>query len=84
MQIYKDLLHAQQKLATVEERYKRQKFSKIREEQIQVNEVNRIKRNIAKLSKYIPLVEQRKSLEAEMKADRQKVRVRPFCRFCYS
>uniref|UniRef100_A0A915CUW1 Uncharacterized protein n=1 Tax=Ditylenchus dipsaci TaxID=166011 RepID=A0A915CUW1_9BILA len=72
--IYKDLAQAQQKLCLVEEKYKRSTFSNIREEQVQVNEVNRIKRNIAKLAKYIPLVEQRKSLEAQIKADRHKNR----------
>ncbi|KAI1724169.1 hypothetical protein Ddc_05377 [Ditylenchus destructor] len=72
--IFKNLDQAQKKLASVEEKYKRQKFSSMREEQMQVNEVNRIKRNIAKLAKYIPLVEQRKSIEAQIKEDRQKIR----------
>ncbi|KAH7728101.1 hypothetical protein AAVH_04345 [Aphelenchoides avenae] len=48
---YKSLSVVQQKLNTAEERYNRQKFGTMREEQLQVNEINRLKRNLAKLTK---------------------------------
>lgn len=72
---YKNLGVVQQKLTTAEERYKRQKFGTVREEQLQVNEIDRLKRNLAKLTKYLPLVEERKTLDDRIKTSRQNLRV---------
>lgn len=73
---YKSLSVVQQKLNTAEERYNRQKFGTMREEQLQVNEINRLKRNLAKLTKYLPLVDERKTLDDGIKTSRQNLRVR--------
>lgn len=71
---YKNLAQAQQKLTLAEDRYKKQNFASVREEKLQVSEIDRIKRNIAKLNRYIPLVEERKVLEAAAKELRQEIR----------
>jgi uncharacterized coiled-coil DUF342 family protein len=73
--IWKSLPLAQQKLSTAEDRYKKGNFTNVREEKLQVNEINRIKRNIAKLAKYLPLVEEKKALEVEIGESRQEIRV---------
>jgi hypothetical protein len=72
---YKTLAVAQEKLAMAEGRYKKQNFASVREEKLQVAEINRIKRNLAKLAKYLPLVEERKNLETANKELRLDIRV---------
>lgn len=72
---YKNLAQAQQKLSFAEDRYNKQNFASVREEKAQVAEIDRIKRNIAKLGKYVPLVEERKSVETAIKDLRQEIRV---------
>lgn len=72
---YKSLAQAQQKLTLAEARYNKQNFANVREEKVQVAEIDRIRRNITKLAKYLPLVEERKSLELAIKGLRQDIRV---------
>jgi hypothetical protein len=72
---YKNLSQAQQKLALAEARYNKQNFANVREEKLQVAEIDRIKRNIAKLAKYLPLLEERKTLESAIKEIRLNIRV---------
>lgn len=72
---YKNLAQAQQKLQSAEDRYNKQNFASVREEKLQVVEIDRIKRNLIKLGKYLPLIEERKTLESATKDMRQKIRV---------
>lgn len=76
---YKNLPLAQQKLATAEQRYKRGTYASMREEQAQVTEINRLKRNVAKLGRYLPLVDEKKALDEKIKTSRQDLRVCECC-----
>uniref|UniRef100_A0A914CUQ8 Uncharacterized protein n=1 Tax=Acrobeloides nanus TaxID=290746 RepID=A0A914CUQ8_9BILA len=46
----------------------------MREEQAVVSEIDKLKRNITKLAKYMPLIDERKRLEESMKSARQSLR----------
>lgn len=71
---YKNLTLAQDKLRMAEERYKKQNFANLRDEKMQVAEIDRIKRNLAKLAKYIPMIEERKAIEVITNGLRLEIR----------
>lgn len=66
---------AKEKLAQLEGKYRNQTFSSAREEQLIINEIERHKRNVAKLLKYTPILEECKRLEGLCKVARQSHRV---------
>ncbi|KAI6244202.1 hypothetical protein M3Y99_00093200 [Aphelenchoides fujianensis] len=72
--VFKNLPQAQQRLADAELKYAKHNFSSIREERMQVAEIDRLKRNLAKLRQYLPLVEEKKQLDAEIKEARNELR----------
>lgn len=74
--MYRDPRTAQERLQRLENHYKRKNFANMREEQQAVNEIDRLKRNITKLGKYMPLVEERRRLDEKIKNSRQQLRVR--------
>lgn len=74
--IYKSMPMAKQKLAQLEGQFKERKFTNIRDEQMWVAQMDKMQRNIGRLAKYLPLVEQKRMLEMELREKRRRVRVR--------
>ena len=72
---YKNPVTAKEILAQLETKYKNQTFSSAREEQLIINEIERHKRNVTKLLKYTPILDECKRLEGLCKAARTKHRV---------
>lgn len=73
---YKNPAMAKERLAQLEDKYRNQTFSSAREEQLIINEIERHKRNVTKLLKYTPILEECKRLEGLCKVARQNHRVR--------
>uniref|UniRef100_A0AC34QAA8 Uncharacterized protein n=1 Tax=Panagrolaimus sp. JU765 TaxID=591449 RepID=A0AC34QAA8_9BILA len=69
---YKDPELAKRMLNQLETRYHKQKFSNAREEQLIVKEIERAKRNLTKLTRYLPIAEECKRLETEWRQTRTK------------
>jgi hypothetical protein len=67
---YKNPAVAKDKLAQLETKYRNQTFSSAREEQLIINEIERHKRNVSKLAKYMPILEECKRLEGLCKIAR--------------
>uniref|UniRef100_A0A7E4VTX5 Uncharacterized protein n=1 Tax=Panagrellus redivivus TaxID=6233 RepID=A0A7E4VTX5_PANRE len=72
---YKDSKVAKEKLAALETRFNNTSITNMRNENIFVNEMNRLKRNIVKLKTYEPLLAEFKQLEADCKELRSQLRV---------
>jgi len=68
--IYKDPTRAQAMLTQLETKYNNQRLSNAREERLMVNEIERAKRNVTKLKKYVPILNEYKKLESELRQAR--------------
>lgn len=68
--IYKDPDRAQAMLTKLETKYNNQRFSNAREERLIINEIERARRNLTKLKKYVPIQNEYRRLESELRAAR--------------
>uniref|UniRef100_A0AC34FNA3 Uncharacterized protein n=1 Tax=Panagrolaimus sp. ES5 TaxID=591445 RepID=A0AC34FNA3_9BILA len=55
---YKNPITAKEKLSQLETKYRNQTFTSAREEQLIINEIERHKRNVAKLGKYVLILDE--------------------------